>query len=101
MPMVENAPQGDTARDAIDTVFVGRIWAASAKTGQSAESRKSCKTAASDTCLVPANSGKSRDGKEGVAGSSPAEGFQEGPAYGAFFWVSVALSGRTGPRPSP
>jgi hypothetical protein len=61
----------------IDAAFVGRIWDASAKTAQSAESQKSCKTATHDICSIPANSEKSRDGKEGVAGSSPAEGSEK------------------------
>ena len=49
---------------------LGRV----SKNGKSLESRKSCKTAPSNNRLVLANSGKRVDGKEGVAGSSPAEG---------------------------
>src|SRR4051812_1144592 len=74
----------DFSLGTIDTVFVGHIWATSAKTAQSGESRKSCKSPLLDTCLVPANSGKKLDGKEGVAGSSPAEGSRQSPRRGPF-----------------
>jgi hypothetical protein len=53
--------------------LLGHIWAASAKNHESPESESPAKSQFARNA-IPANSARGRDGKEGVDGSSPAEG---------------------------